>query len=540
MASSGVLQRWYRERIGQPRTDDEVYGYWLFVAGIVLGTVGLVVFYLTPSLSGPREVGYILGALGVVGLFVGPTLRLPLSRQAVAFSLGGTIVCVAATVWFTLLYPGSWTGPEGNPAVTLYVFGLVLVVFGAVITPLLTHRPEGSGDSPGREAGAAESTAEDDMPDTAAGSHGADAQTEDATAARDSLASDLARSEAAREELSALLDRTDAELAAAQETLATAMDSKATFEVYEDRAGKPRWRLRHRNGNIIADGGQGYSSMAKAMQGLRSVQANAAGGAVVVLPSATEDDTAEDVPTVPAPESQGTFEVYEDRAGEHRWRLRHDNGNIVADSGEGYASRAGVRRALETVRAGVPSAPYLTLDPVGFELYPDAAGEYRWRLLHRNGRILADSGEGYASRRNARRAADRVREIAATATLDDGFEVYEDRAGEHRWRLRADNGEIVADSGEGYSDRSSARDAVERIQRDAGDADLLAIGSTAFEVYEDRAGEFRWRLRARNGSVVADSGEGYTERNKAVRAIERVKRHAPGAEQVESGTETSG
>lgn len=33
-----------------------------------------------------------------------------------------------------------------------------------------------------------------------------------------------------------------------------------------------------------------------------------------------------------------------------------------------------------------------------FEIYTDAHGEWRWRLLSRNGRIVADSGEGYTSR----------------------------------------------------------------------------------------------------------------------------------------------
>ena len=56
--------------------------------------------------------------------------------------------------------------------------------------------------------------------------------------------------------------------------------SKATFEVYEDRAGQWRWRLVHDNGNIIADGGQGYASKQKAKQGLDSVKSNAPGAAV--------------------------------------------------------------------------------------------------------------------------------------------------------------------------------------------------------------------------------------------------------------------
>jgi len=58
-------------------------------------------------------------------------------------------------------------------------------------------------------------------------------------------------------------------------------DSKATFELYEDREGKWRWRLRHDNGNILADSGEGYASKQKAEQGLESVKRNAPGADVV-------------------------------------------------------------------------------------------------------------------------------------------------------------------------------------------------------------------------------------------------------------------
>ncbi|WP_205596747.1 HVO_2922 family protein [Halostella salina] len=64
----------------------------------------------------------------------------------------------------------------------------------------------------------------------------------------------------------------------------TVEESKARFELYRDRAGDWRWRLRHDNGNVIADGGQGYSSRRNAEQGLRSVQANAPGGEVELVP----------------------------------------------------------------------------------------------------------------------------------------------------------------------------------------------------------------------------------------------------------------
>ena len=57
--------------------------------------------------------------------------------------------------------------------------------------------------------------------------------------------------------------------------------SNARFEVYEDGGDQYRWRLVHRNGNIIADGSQGYSSKQSAKQGLASVQTNTTGAPVV-------------------------------------------------------------------------------------------------------------------------------------------------------------------------------------------------------------------------------------------------------------------
>jgi uncharacterized protein YegP (UPF0339 family) len=50
-----------------------------------------------------------------------------------------------------------------------------------------------------------------------------------------------------------------------------------------------------------------------------------------------------------------------------------------------------------------------------------------------------------------------------------------------------------------------------------------------FELYNDSAGEFRWRLRADNGKVIATSGEGYKARGDCAHGIELVKRQAPDA-----------
>ncbi len=54
------------------------------------------------------------------------------------------------------------------------------------------------------------------------------------------------------------------------------------------------------------------------------------------------------------------FEVYKDKKGEHRWRLRHGNGNILATSSEGYAAKASVLKCIENVQASA-SAEIITL-----------------------------------------------------------------------------------------------------------------------------------------------------------------------------------
>jgi uncharacterized protein YegP (UPF0339 family) len=238
--------------------------------------------------------------------------------------------------------------------------------------------------------------------------------------------------------------------------------------------------------------------------------------------------------------------VFEDDAGEYRWRLVHRNGEVLADSGEGYASREGARRRTDTVAGFVDRADYLRVDPTAFEVYRDAAGEWRWRLIHRNGRVLADSGEGYNSRTGATEAAASVAENAPDADVVEGsregaggggatrFEVYEDAAGKWRWRLVHRNGEILADPGQGYNDRDAAEDAVERVKEYAPEADRLETGDAAFEIFEDEAGEYRWRLRRRNGDIMADSGEGYASRSGARDAVDSVKRHGPGAETTDA------
>jgi amphi-Trp domain-containing protein len=133
-----------------------------------------------------------------------------------------------------------------------------------------------------------------------------------------------------------------------------AMASKADFELFEDSAGEYRWRLVHDNGNIIADGGEGYTDKRDATNGLESVRKNAPGASIV--------DTSRDDAELTVGGSDASFELFEDSASQWRWRLVHDNGNIIADGGEGYVSKQSARKGIESVKENVRGAQVETLE----------------------------------------------------------------------------------------------------------------------------------------------------------------------------------
>lgn len=45
------------------------------------------------------------------------------------------------------------------------------------------------------------------------------------------------------------------------------------------------------------------------------------------------------------------FELYKDKKSEFRWRLRHSNGNILATSSESYKAKASAVKCIENVKA---------------------------------------------------------------------------------------------------------------------------------------------------------------------------------------------
>jgi uncharacterized protein YegP (UPF0339 family) len=54
-----------------------------------------------------------------------------------------------------------------------------------------------------------------------------------------------------------------------------------------------------------------------------------------------------------------------------------------------------------------------------FQIYSDAAGRYRWRLKDADGEKVALSGDSFASESDAKRAAQRVKDTAPDADIED-------------------------------------------------------------------------------------------------------------------------
>ena len=101
-----------------------------------------------------------------------------------------------------------------------------------------------------------------------------------------------------------------------------------------------------------------------------------------------------------------------------------------------------------------------------------------------------------------------------------------------RFNLLAINGQVVGSS-EVYTTKISCFTGIESVRRIATAASLVellpgvtpAVPCPRFELYMDRAGEFRFRLRARNGKIVLVS-EGYARKDGCLKGIESVRRNA--------------
>ena len=105
-----------------------------------------------------------------------------------------------------------------------------------------------------------------------------------------------------------------------------------------------------------------------------------------------------------------------------------------------------------------------------------------------------------------------------------------------KFDLKHTNGQVIATS-EVYTTMSSCLGGIASVKKNAPIANVenqteegyKTLTNPKFEMYQDKAGEFRFRLKARNGQIIAVS-EGYTTKAACENGIASVQKNAPEAE----------
>jgi uncharacterized protein YegP (UPF0339 family) len=107
------------------------------------------------------------------------------------------------------------------------------------------------------------------------------------------------------------------------------------------------------------------------------------------------------------------------------------------------------------------------------------------------------------------------------------FEIYKDKRGEFRFRLKASNGQIILAS-EGYKAKSGCQNGIESVRKNAAD-------SSRFESKETKSGKYMFNLRAGNNQVIGTS-ESYNSAASRDNGIASVQKNAPDAKVVDEAT----
>ena len=113
----------------------------------------------------------------------------------------------------------------------------------------------------------------------------------------------------------------------------------------------------------------------------------------------------------------GKYVLKEGKSG-FRFNLKAANGEIIANS-ESYSSEKSALGGIESVKNNAPIAPIEDQTKEGyevekhpkFELYKDKKGEFRFRLMAKNGEIIV-TGEGYVSKSGCKNGIESIKKNA--------------------------------------------------------------------------------------------------------------------------------
>lgn len=225
------------------------------------------------------------------------------------------------------------------------------------------------------------------------------------------------------------------------------------------------------------------------------------------------------------------FECVPDQSG-WTWTLRDDADDRIATRTGEATSIDVARDEAERTQAVLPEAEIIEYEDVDYEVYPTNDG-WGWRLVSEDRRILAEHSTGFEDREAADEAVRTVQDRVLSADLIEfdsaAFQQYESD-GEWRWRLIDEDGRVMTDSGEGYDSKVDLREGMQTLKEHAPDAEMIEIETAAFEIYLTENDTYAWRLIDEGGHLIADGATTHGSREAARDAVEFILDHVAMAE----------
>lgn len=214
--------------------------------------------------------------------------------------------------------------------------------------------------------------------------------------------------------------------------VADATQGAGKFEIFTGVDGDFYFQLLAGNGEKVLRS-EGYTSLSGCKNGIESVIKNG--------------------------KTASRFKVLAAVNGEHYFNLVAGNNQVIGTS-ETYASKSNAERAVSTVMSLLEnvSTAQLPGNSPKFETFRGADGYY-FRLRAKNGQIVLQS-EGYASKAGAQGGVDSVKDNGSHA---EQYEVLEAKNGQHYFRLAATNGELIGRS-EMYASKYNAKRGAETVR----------------------------------------------------------------------------
>ena len=547
-----TLFRLYEHYVGEPDSKKDVYGFWIFIAGYLIGALGVLVFVIGYAGEGSFLEFRISGVSAAIGLALclfGVVLLLPVRKRGIQASVVGLVVALAGAVSFGIVYPEHWYGHNLEltvEVVTLYSAGIAIIAGVTALVPIVTGRKgmfvkeEGATEDPPIMTG-----------DSLEGAQFAVFRDQEGDWKWHVL-----HLEALAESRESAVTRPDTEtnIEAVKSQIGSAGLMELTtsaFRLHEDRDGSWQWTLARDDGSVVGTCASDFERRDDAEEAVSFLK-----------------DRGPDADVI---EIDGAAFTYTERRDQWYWQLLDDDRRPLAESERGFTTMDRAEQAAQTFAERFDRARLLDVEHVGVELEPQG-DEWTWRFVDDADEELARSTRTFATKHAAEETVEELLEGLESASMtvasEPTYEGYESESG-WRWRLVDENEHLVGESPESHEEPGAAEAQTAQFRDHAMAASVVEIEDAEYEVYptEPRAAtdggemelfaddtedtgqasaeaddeaiepavvrDWHWRLVTEDREVIAASTDAHDDDGAATEAIERVRQQASEADLIE-------